>query len=115
MQTVIEENIVLLGRDDAMPKLKQKINGYRRLWKRVYIGVTSNPARRWAKHELNGWRKMVLLYDAYRPDIAISMGIELITYARSCGFIIEIENVSRGGEGIGSAARSNYLYILVGN
>lgn len=111
----IEENIVSLGRYEAMPKLKQKVNGYRRYWSRVYIGVTSSPQQRGAKHRLNGWRKMILLYEAYRPDIAIDMERELIVHAHQCGFIVSIENINPGGEGISSNNRVNYLYVLVGN
>jgi hypothetical protein len=111
----IEDNIVSLGRYDAMSELKKKVNGYRRFWKRVYIGVTCNPQQRWTKHISNDWRKMVLLYEAYRPDIAISMERELISYARGCGFIIDIENVNPGGEGLSCEQKSNYLYVLVGN
>lgn len=111
----IEDNIVSLGRYEAMPKLKQKVNGYRRLWRRVYIGVTSSPQHRWAKHSLNNWYKMVILYEAYRSDIAIDMERELIEYAHQCGFIIGIDNINPGGEGISNKEGTNYLYILVGN
>lgn len=111
----IEVNIVSLGRYDAMPILKQKLNGYRRIWKRVYIGVTSNPERRWAKHASNGWQKMVLLYDAYRPDIAVEMERELIEHAHDCRYIIDIENINLGGEGLSHEQRSNYLYVIVSN
>lgn len=110
----IEDNIVRVGRDEAMESLKPKLNGYRRFWSRIYIGVTANPEGRCVKHARKGWRKMVLLYDAYTPEIAYELERDLIDYAGRCGFLLPIENINPGGEGIGSARRSNYLYVLVG-
>jgi hypothetical protein len=116
----LEYNLVSLGYEKAMPELKKKLNGYRRFWNRVYIGVTSDPDRRIVKHEYNNrhepdrWSKLVCLYDAYTPEIAQDMEQKLIAYARGCNFMLDIENISSGGEGIGTTRRSNYLYVLVG-
>jgi hypothetical protein len=110
---MIEDNIVRVGRDEAMSHLKPMLNGYRRVWNRIYIGVTANSEERWAKHSLNGWAKMVLLYEAYRPDIAVDLERDLIDYARRCNFIIPIENITPGGEGIDNAQGYHYLYVLV--
>lgn len=110
---MIEANIVRVGRYEAMAQLKPMLNGYRRSWSRVYIGVTANPERRWGKHARNGWRKMVLVYEAIRPDIAQHLERDLIDYAHRCGFQVEVENVNPGGEGISSQNRKNYLYVLV--
>lgn len=112
---MIEDNIVRVSRYEAMEQLKLKLNGYRSKWNYVYIGVTANPEQRWAKHERNGWWKMVLLYEAFRPDIARDIEKDLIDYAHRCDFRITVENVNPGGEGLTEQQRSNYLYVLVRN
>ncbi len=111
---MIEERIVRVGRDQAMSELKPMLNGYRRSWNRVYIGVTANPPQRWTKHMRNGWSKMVLLYEAFRPDIAIDLERDLIDYARRCRFQIPPENINPGGEGIGTNQQTHFVYVLVG-
>jgi hypothetical protein len=111
---MIEDNIVRVGREEAMSHLQPMLNGYRRFWNRVYIGVTANPEKRWAKHSSNGWAKMVLLYEAYRPDIAIDLERDLIDYAHRCNFLMPPDNINPGGEGIGNEQRYHYLYVLVG-
>ncbi len=110
---MIEDNIVRVGRDEAMSHLKLKLNGYRNSWSQVYIGVTANPETRWAEHVRNGWQKMVLIYEAFRPDIARDLEQDLIDYAHRCDFRIAVENVKPGGEGLSDEIRSNYLYVLV--
>lgn len=110
---MIEENFVEVGRQNALIPLMKKINGYRRSWERVKIGVTADPERRWNKHTPDGWEKMVLLYDAYTPTIAREVEKEMIASARESNFILDIENVNPGGEGIGDLDRSNYVYVLV--
>jgi hypothetical protein len=96
-----------------MGSLKLKLNGYRSLWTRVYIGVTADPVSRWNEHSSRGWTKMVLLYKAFTPQIASSMERALIRYARDCNFRVGVENVRPGGEGIGEESRPNYLYVLL--
>lgn len=110
---MIEDNIVRVSRFEAMSQLKLKLNGYRYNWGQVYIGVTATPESRWAKHVRNGWHKMVLLYEAIRPDIARALEKMLIAYAHECNFRIAVENVNPGGEGLTDEIRNNYLYILV--
>ena len=56
---------------------------------------------------------MVLLYEAFRADIACELERELIDYAHNCNFRIAPENVNPGGEGISNEPRSNYVYLLV--
>jgi len=112
---MIEDNIVRVNRYEAMEQLKLKLNGYRYSWNQVYIGVTANPEKRWAKHMRNGWQKMVLLYEAFRPDIARDLERDLIDYAHRCAFRIAVENINPGGEGLTEELRNNYLYVLVGN
>ena len=111
---MIEDNIVRVGRDEAMSHLKPKLNGYRRCWGRIYIGVTANPEKRWAKHSRNAWEKMVLIYEAYNRDIAIDLERDLIDYAHRCNFLIPPDNTNPGGEGVRNEQRY-YLYLLVGN
>jgi len=111
---MIENKIVRVARQEVMSYLKPRLDGYRSSWSRVYIGVTAAPEKRWAKHMLNGWAKMVLLYEAYRPDIARDLEQDLIDYARRCNFLMPIENITLGGEGIGDKDHLNYLYVLVG-
>jgi hypothetical protein len=114
MNEKIEENIVRDIPARAMVELKRKINGYRRLWERFYVGVTSDPEGRWDRHSRNGWCKMVVLYEAFSPKIAREMEMELIDYAFNCGFRIPPENVGMGGEGILDGRRYHYIYVLVG-
>ncbi|MFY0582493.1 GIY-YIG nuclease family protein [Cystobacter fuscus] len=111
---MIEENIVRVGRDEAMSYLKPKLNGYRSIWNRIYIGVTTDPEKRWAKHSCNGWTKMVLLYEAYRADIAIDLERDLIDYAHRCKFLLPPDNINPGGEGVFDNQKYHFLYVLVG-
>jgi hypothetical protein len=111
---MIEDKIVRVNHGQAMSKLKRKLDGYRSHWSRFYIGVTSAPERRWEAHSLNGWVKMVLLYEAYSTDIAINLERDLIDYAHRCHFQIPPDNRAPGGEGIGNEQLSHYLYLLVG-
>jgi hypothetical protein len=112
---MIQKNLVKAGRQNAVPLLLEKINGYRRSWMRVKIGATASPEKRWTKHVADDWKKMVILYDAYTPAIARKMEQELIAAARESNFILDIENVNPGGEGLGDEPRSNYIYVLVGD
>lgn len=105
--------IVRLDALEAMEPLKNLLNGYRRSYERIYIGVTADPERRWQKHDANGWKKMVILYEAFTPKIAQKMERDLIDYARRCNFRIAPENIGFGGEGILDTPRSNFLYLVV--
>ncbi|WP_147451348.1 hypothetical protein [Corallococcus llansteffanensis] len=111
---MIEDRIVRVGRDSAMAIIKPMLNGYRGSWSRIYIGVSAKPSRRWVKHMRNGWSKMVLLYEAFRPDIAVDLERDLIDYARRCNFLMPPENISSGGEGIGNIQQSYFVYLIVG-
>jgi len=110
---MIEDKVVRVGRQEALPLLQQKLNGYRRFASRIYIGVTAHPERRWNEHAQNGWQKMVLLYEAFNPEIACELERSLIRYAASCNFLIEPDNINPGGEGIGAQNRVNFVYLLV--
>ena len=57
---------------------------------------------------------MVLLYEAFNPEIACELERSLIRYAASCNFRIQPENINPGGEGIGAQNRANFVYLLVG-
>ncbi len=52
---MIEKKLVRLHWKEAIPEIALKLNGYRSKWKRVYIGVTTDPEKRWKKHNLNGY------------------------------------------------------------
>jgi hypothetical protein len=112
---MIKENILKVGRQNAVPLLLQKINGYRGSWRRVKIGATSDPERRWDQHSSDSWEEMVLIYKAYTPEIAREIEQELIAASRESNFLLDIENVNPGGEGLGDVRRSNYIYVLVGD
>ncbi|WNG44240.1 hypothetical protein F0U60_09060 [Archangium minus] len=98
----------------AMPRLKDMLCGYMSHWSRVYIGATAHPEIRYGQHMNDGWHKMVLLYEAFSPEIALGMERELIAYARQTNFLTLVENINPGGEGLSHARRSNYLYLLCG-
>lgn len=110
---MIERNLVRAHWQNALPILQSKLNGYRYAWRRIYIGATSDPGRRWDSHISNGWQKMVLLYEAFTPDIARALERGLIEHARSCNFQIDIENIADGGEGLSNETLLTYLYVLV--
>jgi hypothetical protein len=110
---MIKRNVVRVGRKQAMDHLKLKLNGYRHSWKRVYIGATTDPQSRWKKHASHGWDKMVVLYEAFSPQIVRDLERDLIDYAQHCNFQLEIENIAAGGEGIRDQPRTSYLYVLV--
>jgi GIY-YIG catalytic domain-containing protein len=99
----------------AMQHLKPALDGYRSHWNRIYIGVTTDPGNRWTKHAQRGWNKMRVLYEAFNPSIAKELERDLIDYARRCNFLVEIENINPGGEGIRNDSGLHYLYVLVGN
>lgn len=109
----IENNIVKLPFAEAKGGIKQKLSGYFRSWNRYYIGSTSNPPARWSRHGQNGWTKMVLLYEAWSPDLATSLERELIAWAQQTGFQVECGNRAPGGEGILTDRSTHYIYVLV--
>ncbi len=110
-----EENIVSCGKAEAMQHLKPKLNGYMRSSGEVYIGATANRQRRFEQHEQRGvgWRKMVVLYEAFTPQIAAALEADLIDYARRCNFRTSVRNVSDGGDGLNPNGGFTYVYILV--
>lgn len=114
---MIEDNIVRARPEQALPSLKQKLNGYRRFGARIYIGITNNPERRWEQHRRKGgdWKKMVLLYEAYTVGIALDLEQDLIAYAQGCNFLLAPHNISPGGEAGMDAPGHRYLYVLVSN
>jgi hypothetical protein len=112
---MIDYNPVRVHRQDAMEHLKLALDGYRSHWNRVYIGVTTHPEARWAQHAPYGWNKMRVLYEALSPAIAKDLEQDLIDYARRCNFLVDIENVNPGGEGIRTDSRIHCLYVLVGD
>ena len=110
---MIDWKIDKVPKHEAMDYLKPRLDGFRSHWLRVYIGVTSDPDRRWVKHANRGWSRMIVVYEAFTPEIAADLERDLIDYAHRCGFRVPVENVNPGGEGISAERRSNYLYILV--
>ncbi len=58
---------------------------------------------------------MVLLYEAYTEDIAIDLERALIDYARRCNFILPVDNITAGGEGIYEHENCHYIYFIVGD
>lgn len=108
-----EFNLVRVNAGQAMQQLKRKLDGYRSFGREIYIGVTTAPERRCEQHELNGWSRMVLLYEAFTAEIARTLECDLIDYARRCNFRLPPGNVCPGGEGIGSRPGSHYLYLLL--
>lgn len=110
----IEDRVVRVPWQEAMEHLKPMLNGYRRHNERIYIGVTSNPDFRWQQHALDGWDRMVLIYEAKTPKIAVDLERDLIDYARRCNFQNDILNDGAGGEGITGERRVNFLYVLLG-
>lgn len=109
----IEINIVRKPVNEALPDLKQKLRGYLGYWEAYYIGSSSNYAHRWARHRGNGWRKMVVLYEAFSAGIAADIERELIAWAQQTGFRVEGENRAPGGEGILSDRSRHHIYVLV--
>ena len=63
---------------------------------------------------LDGWQKMVVVYEAFSPEIAQDMEQALISHARESNFLTRVVNTNPGGEGLRTARRSNYLYFLCG-
>jgi hypothetical protein len=112
---MIDHKPVRVRWQDAMEDLKLVLDGYRSHWNRVYIGVTTYPEARWLQHEPYGWNKMRVLYEAFNAEIAKNLEKDLIDYARRCGFLVGIENVNPGGEGIRPHSRTHFLYVLVGD
>ncbi|MDY7226809.1 hypothetical protein [Hyalangium rubrum] len=110
---MIENKIVRIGHKKAIAHIKLKLNGYRSVWRRVYVGATAHPQRRWVSHASDGWTKMVLLYKAFTPEIVQAMERNLIENARQSNFLLDLENVAPGGEGVVRIPRPNYLYVLV--
>lgn len=96
----------------ALPRLKNMLNGYMSQWEEVYLGATSNPDLRRDQHLNGGWRKMVLLYEAFSPEIARGMERELIAHLHAANFRTRVGNANAGGEGLSDEQRSNFLYLL---
>lgn len=112
---MIEDKIVRVDWREAMPRLKPRLDGFRSHWNRVYIGATTNPKKRWKRHQLDGWSRMALIYEALTPTIAQTLEQDLIDYARRCNFQEDIQNIGPGGEGLGNGSGLHYLYLLVGD
>ncbi|MBM7112474.1 hypothetical protein [Archangium primigenium] len=107
------EKIQAVHRDEAMHYIKPILDGYRSHWDSVYVGVTTEPKLRYKQHTRNGWEQMVVLYEAYRADIAIDLERDLIDYAHRCRFRNPITNINPGGESLSTKETSHFLYILL--
>ena len=78
-----------------------------------YIGITENPVRRWAEHQLPGhhtWDTMEILVKA--PSSAVTGPIEKDLIEEFRGHFL-CHNVGRGGEHA-SAGMPHFAYLLVG-
>lgn len=109
----IEHNIVRKPVNEALPVLKQKLGGYLGCWNGYYIGSSSNVENRWESHRANGWRKMVVLYEAFSAGIAADIERDLIAWSRATGFRVDGDNRAPGGEGIRGDRSRHHIYVLV--
>ena len=104
--------IVKLPYGEAVPALKQSLQGYLMHWERVKVGVSSRPDLRCEQLEDDGWDRMYVLYKAFRADFARDMERELISHARNSNYILGTENILPGGEGINDDGKS-FVYVIV--
>ncbi len=98
---------------DALPRVKSRLNGFLAKYDKIYIGATTDPRNRRGSHEVNGWRKMVLLYKAGWPGSCGSMEKKAIDHARSCNFRVKPENILAGGNSIPDGRDEYFVYVLV--
>ena len=111
----IEPKITRGRVDEALPMIKQSLNGYLRNYDRIKIGATTDPETRWRRgYSDDTWEKMILLYETTFPGSTRSMEKRLIEYARSTNFRVRPENVLPGGESIKDGAEAYWVYVTVG-
>lgn len=111
---MIEKNTVMGRIKDALPTIKQKLNGYLRQNDRIKIGATTKPDTRWKRrHSKDGWDRMVLVYETRFPGATRSVEKALIAYARTCNFRVKPDNILPGGESIPDNADAYWIYILL--
>lgn len=112
---MIEDHNTATGRvAEALPHLKQRLNGYLSTYDRVKIGATTDPATRWRLgHQDGGWAKMVVLYRSDFAGSTRSMETKLIAHARGTRFRVRPENIRPGGESINDGYAAYFVYILV--
>ena len=109
---MIEKNIVHVSPEKAMSHLKPRLDGFRKSWDNIYIGVTTNPEPRWAQHQPRGWKKMVLLYEAFGAELARSLARDLVDYAGVRKFQVVNESV-KPDEAAKDGRGSHFLYVLL--
>ena len=98
---------------DCERSVKQKLNGYMRYYREIYVGATSNVDARARQHQQRGFQKMVVLFGCDHPGSAESMERKLIEHAAESNFRIELWNQTPGGEGLVEGAGPYWVYILV--
>lgn len=99
---------------EALPNVKQRLNGYLSHYDRIKIGATTDPTTRWELGYNDGtWSKMVVLYKAPYPGSVRSMEKKLIAYARTTNFRVRPENVRPGGENIRDGDAQYFVYVVV--
>lgn len=106
-------DVVEAGANDALRTIKQKLNGYRYAWSEVYVGVTQDPEARLQNHQNDGWRKMVVVWEAWNDDITAYMERELIAYGQACNVRTPMANRGPGGEGVAQGSGAWWVYILL--
>lgn len=77
--------------------------------KRIYVGITDSPKRRWYQHsKTKKWREMQVMYESTSIRNARLLERDLIDYARD-----KLANSVAGGGGKVGAGSKQYLYFLI--
>lgn len=112
---MVEYNTVTGRFGDALPEVKQRLNGYLSRYDRIKVGASTNIETRWQRGYVDrGWHKLVALYESRFPGSVRSMEKALIAYARGTNFRVRPSNVLPGGESIREGARLYFVYVAVG-
>ena len=97
-----------------LPRLRQRLVGFMRSWRRIYLGATSDPNQRHWRHEgAWSWEKMELLYETRSHRSAVLVERDLTGYARRRNLRCRVANRAAGGGGLPRDAGYYAIYILV--